>query len=131
MTPIEVQIARRVLLVDDDGAVRSMMEQGLQRKGFEVVTAESVTEALQHIAGETFDVLITDLHMPNPGDGFTVSARCTIPTGRTDTAGQWLPGRAERYGRHPSRSGRNHREAIRNWPAYRTRRRTTAQSQTC
>jgi YesN/AraC family two-component response regulator len=31
-----------------------------------------VTEALRRIATESFDVLITDLHMPGPGDGFTV-----------------------------------------------------------
>jgi len=61
-----------VLLVDDDGAVRAMMKQGLERKGFEVVAAGNVTEALKRIATESFDVLITDLHMPEPGDGFTV-----------------------------------------------------------
>jgi DNA-binding response OmpR family regulator len=59
-------------LVDDDDAVRSMMNRTLQRKGFDVVAAASVTEALRRIATETFDVLITDLHMPNSGDGFTV-----------------------------------------------------------
>jgi CheY-like chemotaxis protein len=31
-----------------------------------------VTEALKLIVTETFDVLITDLHMPNPSDGFAV-----------------------------------------------------------
>jgi DNA-binding response OmpR family regulator len=62
----------RVLLVDDDGAVREMMDQALTRKGFGVVTASSVPEALRLIADETFDVLITDLHMPEAGDGFTV-----------------------------------------------------------
>ncbi|MGA8151767.1 MAG: response regulator [Terriglobales bacterium] len=72
MTPVEVESPCRVLLVDDDGAVRQMMEQGLQRKRFEVVTAASVAEALQHIAAQKFDVLVSDLHMPNPGDGFTV-----------------------------------------------------------
>jgi len=60
------------LLVDDDAAVRSMMTQGLERKGFEVVGADGVTEALRQIADASFDVLISDLHMPNPGDGFTV-----------------------------------------------------------
>ena len=30
-----------------------------------------MTEALRRIATESFDVLITDLHMPDPGDGFT------------------------------------------------------------
>jgi CheY-like chemotaxis protein len=49
-----------------------MMNEGLQRKGFEVTTDASVTEALRRIVTESFDVLITDLHMPDPGDGFTV-----------------------------------------------------------
>src|SRR5580698_5111919 len=72
MTPTEAGNAHRVLLVDDDSAVLAMMGQGLERKGFEVVAASSVTEALRRIATESFNVLITDLHMPNPGDGFTV-----------------------------------------------------------
>jgi DNA-binding NtrC family response regulator len=72
MTPTEPRAALRVLLVDDDGAVRAMMNEGLQRKGFEVFTASSVTEALAYITTQSFDVLITDLHMPDPGDGFTV-----------------------------------------------------------
>jgi DNA-binding NtrC family response regulator len=72
MTPTEPGVAHRVLLVDDDGAVRAMMNEGLQRKGFKVVTASSVTEALACITTQSFDVLITDLHMPDPGDGFTV-----------------------------------------------------------
>jgi DNA-binding response OmpR family regulator len=49
-----------------------MMTTILQGKGFHVVAAANVTEALKHIITESFDVLITDLHMPNPGDGFTV-----------------------------------------------------------
>jgi len=61
-----------VLLVDDDAAVLEMMTRLLNGKGFDVVAATSVTEALGWIATQKFDVLITDLHMPNPGDGFTV-----------------------------------------------------------
>ena len=72
MTTTETAAAHRVLLVDDDSAVLAMMIQGLERKRFEVVAASSVTEALGRIATENFDVLITDLHMPDPGDGFTV-----------------------------------------------------------
>jgi CheY-like chemotaxis protein len=37
-----------------------------------VVAATNVTEALKCITIETFDALITDLHMPNAGDGFSV-----------------------------------------------------------
>jgi len=72
MTPTEPGAAHRVLLVDDDGAVRAMMDEGLKRKGFDVVTACSVAEALACITTQSFDVLITDLHMPDAGDGFTV-----------------------------------------------------------
>jgi len=71
-SPIEHPVSHRVLLVDDDDAVRAMMTAMLERKGFEVVSAACVTEALTHIATEKFDVLITDLHMPHAGDGFTV-----------------------------------------------------------
>src|SRR5476649_892572 len=72
MVSTATQGAHRILLVDDDTAVREVMAQGLQRKGFEVVAAANVTEALARIASESFNVLITDLHMPDPGDGFTV-----------------------------------------------------------
>jgi ActR/RegA family two-component response regulator len=72
MTPGAGQTIRRVLLVDDDASVLEMMSQSLQFKGFDVVAVSGVTDALKCIATEKFDVLITDLHMPNAGDGFTV-----------------------------------------------------------
>jgi DNA-binding response OmpR family regulator len=64
--------SHKVLLVDDDEAIREMMTRRLENKGFRVVAAASVTEALRLISTETFDVLLTDLNMPNAGDGFTV-----------------------------------------------------------
>src|SRR6202453_4893883 len=70
MTPTEPRVAHKVLLVDDDDAIRTMMSQTLELKGFAVVSAVNVTEALKLITTENFDVLITDLHMPNPRDGF-------------------------------------------------------------
>ena len=72
MTPSERPISHKVLLVDDDDAIRDMMTATLEHKGFGVVAAANVTEALKLITTESFDVLITDLHMPNPSDGFTV-----------------------------------------------------------
>jgi CheY-like chemotaxis protein len=62
----------RVLLADDDEAVRAMLQVALERDGFEVVAVEGVKDALTRIANEDFDVLLTDLHMPHAGDGFTV-----------------------------------------------------------
>lgn len=62
----------KILLVDDDDAVLTVMQESLEMKEFEVVSAANVTEALKQIVAQQFDVLVTDLHMPRPGDGFTV-----------------------------------------------------------
>ena len=62
----------RLLLADDDEAVREMLQAALERDGFEVVAVASVKDALSRIAEEKFDGLLSDLHMPRAGDGFTV-----------------------------------------------------------
>ena len=62
----------RVLIVEDDEAVRMMLHEGLHRDGFEVVVASTVRDALKLIANEAFNVLLSDLHMPLAGDGFTL-----------------------------------------------------------
>src|SRR5580704_26304 len=62
----------RALVVEDDDAVRMMLQEGLERDGFEVVTASNVRDALRHISTESFDVLLSDLHLPLAGDGFTL-----------------------------------------------------------
>ncbi|MFZ2085796.1 MAG: response regulator [Candidatus Sulfotelmatobacter sp.] len=62
----------RILLAEDDDAVRDMLRTVLERDGFDVVAVASVREALGRIASEDFDALLSDLHMPHAGDGFTV-----------------------------------------------------------
>ena len=62
----------RILLVDDDAELRTVYKLGLEDHGFEVISAASVNEALNLISTQTFDALLTDLHMPDPADGFTV-----------------------------------------------------------
>jgi DNA-binding response OmpR family regulator len=62
----------RVLLVDDNEDIRAAFKEGLESRGFEVIPASSVVESLQLIASQHFDVLISDLHMPDASDGFTV-----------------------------------------------------------
>jgi CheY-like chemotaxis protein len=64
----------RLLLAEDDDAVREMLQTALERDGFEVVAVPSVRRALKCIATEKFDVLLSDLHMPHPGDGFTIAS---------------------------------------------------------
>jgi DNA-binding response OmpR family regulator len=58
--------------VGDNDDVRAVFQEGLKTHGFEVVAAASVNEALRLISTEKFDVLLSDLHLPDAGDGFTV-----------------------------------------------------------
>jgi ActR/RegA family two-component response regulator len=62
----------KVLLVDDDSDDIFLTRRSLENKHCDVVEARSVTEALRQISTQRFDILITDLHMPEPGDGFAV-----------------------------------------------------------
>jgi len=65
-------VPARVLLVDDDNAIRFSLGKILEHHGFNVSSASNVSDALKLISSESFDVLLSDLHMPGPGDGLTV-----------------------------------------------------------
>src|ERR1022692_3009325 len=94
----------RVLVVEDDDSVRLMLQEGLQRDGFEVVVASNVRDALGYIAAEKFDVLLSDLHLPLAGDGFTlVSAMRHAPyaSGCVDRDSQRVPGGGRGFARDP------------------------------
>jgi DNA-binding response OmpR family regulator len=69
-SPIAEQL--RILVVDDNDGVRATLEMVLKTANYHVTTAAGVNEALTLINSEPFDALLTDLHMPNAGDGFTV-----------------------------------------------------------
>jgi chemosensory pili system protein ChpA (sensor histidine kinase/response regulator) len=55
---------RRVLLVDDSVSVRKFVGGMLERAGFHVVAARDGAEALQQLAEQSVDVIVTDLEMP-------------------------------------------------------------------
>ena len=54
----------RVLLVDDEPDVRAAMRRVLERAGFAVRLAASAEDAIQALATEPADVVITDIIMP-------------------------------------------------------------------
>jgi DNA-binding response OmpR family regulator len=66
--------ATRVLVVDDDEQVRRMTRLMLCSEGFEVVEAASAGEATRLFDCETFDIVVTDLYMPDE-DGRVLIAR--------------------------------------------------------
>src|SRR5579885_794970 len=62
----------RILFVDDEASIRLTLPAILKMHGFEVRSEASVSDALAAIGDERFDVLIADLNIGMPGDGFTV-----------------------------------------------------------
>jgi len=53
----------------------------LETRGYEVTTAGTVAEALAAIQRQSYDVLLSDLNIGEPYDGFTVASatRCLHP----------------------------------------------------
>jgi len=64
--------SKRILFVDDEPGIRQTLPRVLQMFGYDAVTVGSVAEALSAITSQQFDVLIADLNIGQPGDGFTV-----------------------------------------------------------
>lgn len=54
----------RVLVVDDEPAVRSVVEQTMIRFGHDVMTATDGFDALKKLSLGRFDLVITDMVMP-------------------------------------------------------------------
>jgi ActR/RegA family two-component response regulator len=63
---------KKLLFVDDSEDLREVFKEGLSKRGFDVTVASSVNDALRLISIAKFDVLLSDLHLPDVGDGFTV-----------------------------------------------------------
>lgn len=64
----------RLLLVDDDHALRRVLRLALERFGYEVEEAEDGDDALRRVATARPDMVITDILMPNR-EGFEMIAQ--------------------------------------------------------
>ena len=62
----------RLLFVDDEPSIRLTLPAILRQHGFVVTAAKTVADALREINGREFEILIADLNIGEPGDGFTV-----------------------------------------------------------
>ncbi|HAH06923.1 MAG TPA: hypothetical protein DCM05_10420 [Elusimicrobia bacterium] len=67
LEPLADPKTKRVLIVDDDSNIRSLLEMGAQREGFVTATAEDGAEAAKAIQEFHPDIIITDLMMPQQG----------------------------------------------------------------
>ncbi len=54
----------RILLADDDAALRRVLQFKLQQQGYDITPVEDGAKALQTLKGERFDLLLSDMRMP-------------------------------------------------------------------
>lgn len=68
------QAQKSILIVDDDIALGTAIEKKFSDMGYEVTSCKNGEEAISMLENEHFDVVLTDLHMPEK-DGFDVLSK--------------------------------------------------------
>ncbi len=66
----------RILLAEDDEAMRIYLERALVNAGYEVVAVDRGTAALPLLEQEKFDLLLSDIVMPEM-DGIALAQHCS------------------------------------------------------
>lgn len=100
-TPIDSS-SRRVLVVDDDDAIRMLVTRLFLRNGFEVTNAADGQEALERLSEKAFDLVILDVMMPRM-DGISVAEKISsfpAPRPRVVVMTAAVPGIIERLKPH-------------------------------
>ena len=59
-----MESAGKIIVVDDEARICQAVEKILKKNDYEVITANSADEALEKMAGESFNLLISDIVMP-------------------------------------------------------------------
>ncbi len=55
----------RILIVDDEQSMRELLSIMLRKEGFDVVTADNGESAIKAVQADIYDLVITDIRMPN------------------------------------------------------------------
>jgi DNA-binding response OmpR family regulator len=72
--PDDVAMSTRILMIEDDARLASMVTEDLGRNGLEVSRAETASEGLARLSCEPFDLVLLDLMLPD-ADGLDVCRR--------------------------------------------------------
>ena len=67
----------RILLAEDDSSMRAYLGRALERSGYQVVSVNCGTAALPLLEAESFDLLLTDIVMPEM-DGIELAQRAAV-----------------------------------------------------
>ena len=74
--------APRILLAEDEEAMRAYLSRALSNAGYRVETVDRGTEAIPLLESEDFDLLLSDIVMPEM-DGIELAQRCAEISPRT------------------------------------------------
>ena len=70
----------RILIIDDESQIRSMLRLMLERVAYEVIEAEDGMEGIRQYRDNPADLIITDLIMPNKdGIGMIIELKKEFP----------------------------------------------------
>ena len=72
----------RILLAEDEEAMRTYLERALSNAGYDVVAVDRGTAAIPYLESEHFDLLLSDIVMPEM-DGIELAQRCAEIAPRT------------------------------------------------
>jgi two-component system cell cycle response regulator CpdR len=73
----------RILLAEDEQVMREYLARALERSGYEVIAVDSGTAAAPLLETERFDLLLTDIIMPEM-DGIQLAHHCNMVSPTTD-----------------------------------------------
>ena len=74
--------APRILLAEDEEAMRIYLERALTKAGYDVKSVDRGTDAIPLLEEENFDLLLSDIVMPEM-DGIELAQRCAEVSPRT------------------------------------------------
>jgi CheY-like chemotaxis protein len=69
---VHTRMTARLLIVDDEESMSSMLQVVLESYGYDVVTAGSAADALRLLGAESFDLVLTDMKMETDTAGYDV-----------------------------------------------------------
>jgi two-component system, NarL family, sensor histidine kinase EvgS len=88
----------RVLMVEDAEVYAMLLRRALEQAGWQVVVAGGVADARRRLAADTFELVLTDLHLPDGSAAEVLAAaagragRCVVMTADLDAQARTIAG---------------------------------------